>query len=265
MASEPKKLKSILKKPKSSSSPPSSSSSNTPQNKTKAEAERVALQHANIIQQQKDLQEAVFEYINTLLEFPRDRGPDVSPARPSPRDATQFLDFVRTFQPGDYDDLIEERNIMGLCGYALCPKPRRSFPRGGQFKLVNLNKADFDIVKVADLEKWCSDKCARRALYIKIQLSETQAWERIALPTHPIELLEEHHDDEVTASRADPAAEITDGLDRVKLDQGRKALQNSAALALERGDSPRGLAAGGTFDLTIREKTVTNEPKPPGA
>jgi len=253
MASEPKKLKGILKKPKGPTPPTTSS---TPPS-ARAEAERIALQHANIIEQQKEIETDVFEAIDTLTEFPATRGADLSSSNPAPDDATQFQQLVRLFQPGDYDNLIEERNIQGRCGYALCPDPRRSYKGGGEFKFVNKGRADFSIVRRAELEQWCSEKCARRALYIKVQLNETPAWERIGLPDLPIELLEEDHEAE-----SNPAAELARDLSQLTLEQKRKAAQDSAALALERGDEGNA-RPGRNVDVTIREKSVTNEAKPP--
>ncbi|KAK1767992.1 DUF408 domain protein [Phialemonium atrogriseum] len=254
MVSEPKKPKGILKE-RRDPAPPASSS--TPP-KTKAEFERIALQHARIIEQRKEIQTDVFEAIDALTEFPpAHNGGAVFPAsRPAPADVARFVELVRLFQPGDYDDLIEERNILGRCGYALCPNPRRALPGGGEFRFVNKNRDDFGIVRRAELERWCADQCARRALYIKVQLNETPAWERVGLPNLHIELLEEDR------AESDPDAELARDLSRLKLEQDRKAAEDSAALALERGDaakpSPRR-----PLKVTIREKTVTTEATPP--
>lgn len=254
MASEPKikELKGILKKSKGFAPPPPSS---TPP-KTKAEVERIALHHARIIQQQKDIQTEVFEAVDALTDFPVTRDAGFSSSNPAPSDVAQFEQLVRLFQPGDYDNLIEERNIQGRCGYALCANPKRSYRGGGEFKFVNKNKADFGIVRRAELEQWCSDKCARRALYIKVQLNETPAWERVGLPHLPIELLEEDQ------AETDTDTQLARSLGQLKLEQDRKAAEDSAALALERGEQSRALPAR-TMDVSIREKSVTAEAVPP--
>lgn len=254
MDSEPKKLKGILKKP-SGSTPPSTSL--TPPT-AQAEAKRIALQHANILEQRKEMESEVFEAIETLTEFPATRNAGFSSSsNPAPNDVEQFKELVRLFQPGDYDDLIEERNIQGHCGYALCEKPKRSYEGGGEFKFVNTGKADFGIVRRKELEQWCSEKCARRALYIKVQLNETPAWERIGLPDLPIELLEEDQ-----AQGGDPVDGVAQDLRQLTLEQKQKAAEDSAALALERGDDAAA-RPGRKIDLTIREKSVTTEAKPP--
>ena len=79
------------------------------------------------------------------------------------------------FQPSDYDALIEERYVNGRCGYTLCANAPR--PQGP--------KAPWSKNKV---ENWCSDDCAKKALYVKAQLSETPAWERRAGDRTPLVL-----------------------------------------------------------------------------
>ena len=79
------------------------------------------------------------------------------------------------FQPSDYDALIEERHVNGRCGYTLCANaPRKQGPKAPWLK----NK----------VENWCSDDCAKKALYVKAQLSETPAWERRAGDRTPLVL-----------------------------------------------------------------------------
>ena len=79
------------------------------------------------------------------------------------------------FQPSDYDALIEERHVNGRCGYTLCANaPRKQGPKAPWLR----NK----------VENWCSDDCAKKALYVKAQLSETPAWERRAGDRTPLVL-----------------------------------------------------------------------------
>ncbi|OIW28347.1 DUF408 domain protein [Coniochaeta ligniaria NRRL 30616] len=255
MAAQMRELKSILKPPRSS---------HTPQQKSQAEAEKIALAHARIIQQQKDLELRILDAIETLSTYPPTRSPSHTASSPSPQDASSFKSLIRPFQPSDYDDLIEERNILGHCGYALCPKPRRS-DLTGKFTLVNHNRPDFAIVETKDVQRWCSDGCARRALYVKVQLSETAAWERVAMPDVRIDLLDE--EPEQGAKDTDLARDIA----QLKLDEERRAKKDSTALSLERGDvlergeagKARKVPLAPKFDLTIREKDVKSVASPP--
>jgi RNA polymerase II-associated protein 2 len=280
MASSQKPLKSILKKSKPITPPPNPA---PPSPAADPDFQRIALQHARILQQHKDLENRVFEAINTLLDYPL-HPPDsplaISPipdspatasswpaAHPSQSDSATFRQLVRIFQPTDYDDLLEERNIAGNCGYALCPNPKRTIAGAGEFKLRNAGRKDFDIVKTKDLEKWCSDDCARRALYVRVQLGETPAWERDNNPGFRIELLGE---DESLPSSEDQRQHLAQQVQSLKLEEGRRKDGNATALAVERGDKYSKVPTPGlSFDIAIREKpssgtAVAPTPQPPG-
>jgi len=126
-----------------------------------------AVKQAEILQRLKesgDIREPVpLEVFERLSQLPTTRSSDFSAANPSTEDAREFISAVETFIPSEYDDLIEERNILGSCGYALCPRPRRNYV--GEWKIRPTG-----IARTADLNKWCSEKCALRALHIRVQL-----------------------------------------------------------------------------------------------
>jgi hypothetical protein len=243
-----RELKSILKPPRSSHPNPQPSS---------AEAERIALAHARILADQRALESRILSAITTLSTL----APSSSP--PSAGDIRTFKTLILPFQPSDYDDLIEERNINALCGYALCANPRRRFSSGSRFRLLNKNRPDFAIVETRDLERWCSDACARRALYVKVQLNETAAWERVAMSGVRIDLLEEDEDDKKAGARDDGLARDIAAL---KIgEEERKGARDQVALSLERGEGDGRMAAamGPRVELTIREKDVTSVASPP--
>ncbi|KAK1999065.1 Rtr1/RPAP2 family protein [Colletotrichum falcatum] len=258
MASGGRPLQGILKRPAGVSG--SSNSGSGPAaavlNPRKQDPREIALQHARIIQQRKDLEIEILESLALLSEYPTERGSRLySAANPSPRDVADFKANVRLFQPSDYDDLIEERNVNGLCGYTLCAQPKPAASKGGEWRLVNFGKSNFDIVNRKESEKWCSKDCQRRALYVKVQLNETAAWERAGIPDIEIELLGED-----SSARVDPAAQATRDLANLRLEEGRRAADESATLALERGEvRQEDGQSGKTFTLAIRERDV----KPP--
>ncbi len=250
----------------------------------------IARKHAAILEQRRELETAIFQAIEQLTDFPRRRDAPCTSAHPSPEDAAAFTHLVRIFQPGDYDDLIEERNTCGHCGYALCPKPRQTFAGKGTWKLVNAGRKDFGIVAKNELEKWCSSACARRALYIKVQLNETAAWERIGIPDIRVELLEEKDgetkkddkdvpNDTSTAAAANAEAHLAQDLARLRLGEERRLVQNAQVLAMERGDATTAGAADDAsllassmimadapttlVDVNVMEKTVTTVPTAP--
>ncbi|ROT41788.1 hypothetical protein SODALDRAFT_241351, partial [Sodiomyces alkalinus F11] len=214
----------------------------------RASAKEIALQHARILQYRKDLERQILESVILLSEYPLQKGAEYSASNPADSDVADFKRHVRLFQPGDYDDLIEERNANLLCGYTLCPHPKPPPSKGGPWKLINVGKANFDIVDRRESERWCSDDCKRRALYVKLQLNETAAWERAGLPDIKIELLGEDGSIEHVSREAAP-----------RRDDMQEA-ENSAALALERGDVGTASIVTSIQQLTIQEKDVDAPP-----
>ncbi|KAH8808982.1 Rtr1/RPAP2 family-domain-containing protein [Xylogone sp. PMI_703] len=241
-------LKSILKK-------------STPATSTTSKEERdrqLALYHATIIQQRKDVELEILLSTEKLIDFPEATAP-YNASNPSPADAHTFKSLLRPFQPSDYDALVQERNINEHCGYTLCPNPRVRETGGGIYRILGMSgKAkDFKVVKKEELEKWCSEACARRALYVRVQLSDTPAWEREAhsATDAEIKLLDE------------PKSEVqmlSENLERMDLDQSNPAesRQNATNLALERGDTSRA-TRNGLVNVTIKEKEVQKPAEPP--
>ncbi|KAL6866731.1 Rtr1/RPAP2 family domain-containing protein [Trichoderma novae-zelandiae] len=217
----------------------------TPRSDPKQTAREIAIHHATLLQHRKDLESQILDSLILLSEYPLVRDAPYSSSNPAPSDISDFKANVRLFQPSDYDDLIEERNVNELCGYTLCAKPRRQTGSGGEWKLTNSG----EIVKRKELEKWCSQICARRALYVKVQLNETAAWERAGIPDIQIDLLDE---DKSTETEADRTARK---LGELRLDDQRHAARDSAALAMERG----GHGINSSMDkvkVTLKEKDV---------
>jgi len=215
----------------------------------------IALHHANLIQQRKDIELEILLSTETLIDYPL-AGPPYDASNPSPTDAQNFKTHLRPFQPSDYDALIQERNINEHCGYTLCPKPRAKDSGGGKFRLVGMyGKAkDFKVVEKWEVEKWCSEECAKRALWVRLQLGDGPAWERGGYGGE-VELMDE------PKSTEDVVAEKLEAMDLDGYESQEKK-QNSADLALERGD--RGLAAkNGLVDFTIKENMVQGPVQPP--
>jgi hypothetical protein len=243
-------LKSILKNTASS-----------PQTPSKEERDReTALYHANLIQERKDIELQILYAQEDLIEFPLDRGPQYSASSPSPSDITLFKKAIQPFQPNDYDDLIVERNINEHCGYTLCPLPRlKEEGMGrGQFRLLGKHgKAkDFRVVEKSELEKWCSEDCARRALYVRVQLSERPGWERTAVDIR-IDLL-----DEPKTELEREQERLEEDLSKLKLENAKATSEGRETLAFERGD--RGArAASGLVEVAIKEKQETTAPTAP--
>ncbi|KAK4544078.1 hypothetical protein LTR36_004576 [Oleoguttula mirabilis] len=221
-------VKSILKQP----APPKP----TDEDKAKAEKDRhnlnLALQHAYLIQHQKDVQAQILTSIETLLDLPS------SPIFTA-QDANTLISLVQQFQPSDLDALAEERRIDGRCGYALCANAPR-YAKLGESASWKLSKGASD---------FCSAACARKSLYVKTQLGEVPAWERDPTRTLTIKL---HQDDRPVEDQA------PDGKSRVS---GRQVANDGNDLALERGEKTASLRPAQVMtDRIVEKRTVAHKP-----
>ncbi|PMB73594.1 putative RNA polymerase II subunit B1 CTD phosphatase RPAP2 [Beauveria bassiana] len=212
-----------------------------------ADPREIAMQHARVVQHRKDLEAEILDSLILLSEYPLVRGPSYNASRPASSDAAGFQTLVRLFQPSDYDDLIEERHVNGLCGYTLCARPHRDTGPGGEWTITRGGH----IVKRRDVERWCSQACARRALYVKVQLSETAAWERAGIAEIRIDLLDEGRFDK--ADDVDAAAGMLANL-QIEEQERRSRDAAAAALALERGDQPEGAGGKQRVQVSLKER-----------
>ncbi|OOQ85363.1 DUF408 domain protein [Penicillium brasilianum] len=226
----------------------------------------VALQHAHQIQAQKDAENMILDQIIELLSLPS--SPTADPAAPSAADADAFKSALRIFGTGDYDSLIMERNNEGLCGYGLCPREFRNqrgknqmfqFKWGAKGSGPGGRGRSMDIVPREKLEKWCSDECAERALFIRVQLTEQPVWERRGGEGRStgIELLEEAR--AIRPKRrtegSTSAAAVAADLNKLNIQDPERAQE----LAMERGDTSLPFR-GGRVDVQIKEKEQSSTP-----
>ena len=182
----------------------------------------IALQHAHLIQQRKDVESSILAATETLLDFPSSRSAD--PAHPSISDVTQVKTLLEAFQPGDYDSLVEERNIDGKCGYVLCPRPHKLEKKKSLHQILRSGTEIHKSMKVVEsegLEKWCSKECGKRAHYLRIQLNEVPAWERTGGAS--ILLHGEHEQNsEVRHRKEADLAAVTTGVEQLAIERGEK-------------------------------------------
>jgi len=248
-----KKPKGILKKQPRSVLPPAAAEPPA------TDPREIAVKHARIIHSRREIEDQISDSLIELSRFPATRDPLHDAANPAPADAETFKNLVRLYQPGDYEDLIEERNANGLCGYTLCPNPRAKIANGGTYKLVNYGRKDFNIVPKKELERWCSQNCAKRAMYVKVQLNETAAWERAGISSIRIDLYEEEH---VRAAN-DGAKQLTKDMENLRIEAEERTAQNARDLALERGDKiEAGQTQIRTMKVAIREKAAMEATEP---
>ncbi|KAI9800877.1 MAG: hypothetical protein M1825_003660 [Sarcosagium campestre] len=173
MSSVPAPLKSILKPSKatvhSSIDAPIRPRPASPTSRHRA----IALDHARDIQFRKDVETLIFDSICTLLSYPPHDPP-------TPGDVQEVEKQLALFTRTDYDALVEERNIDGRCGYALCSRPRQLQNTTARFRILGkTGKGEkLHVVPTKAMERWCSDDCARRMAYLRVQLAEEPAWAR---------------------------------------------------------------------------------------
>ncbi|KAH6855818.1 hypothetical protein B0I37DRAFT_402503 [Chaetomium sp. MPI-CAGE-AT-0009] len=288
------KPKGILKQPTAhppTSPPPESAAATATSELTRAEilARNENAARLRLLQKLRDTQlkpPVPLSTFETLCELPHSTTHPAS--APSADDAATFLTLLADFQPSEYMDLIEERNCLGKCGYTLCGRPRRGL--AGAFSIGRGG-----IARTEDLNKWCSDACARRALHLKVQLDNPSYVrdERAGRGGGMVVKLELRDEGgggggggggrdgagdaakraglrgtNGTAPRGkeEDRNELALAMARLEVDRktnGKKA--DAAALAAERGDATGGLLAGVTrVDVTIRETAADGPIEPPG-
>ncbi|EOD43714.1 putative duf408 domain protein [Neofusicoccum parvum UCRNP2] len=270
--------KSILKKihapaqdrpPPAARAPPRPPSQAAQQQEPQAARDRrnreIALYHAHLIQQQKEVEAQILDAIVQLIDFPS--APDADPMRPSHDDASMFKALIANFQPSDYDSLLEERKCADRCGYALCPRPPKVDANAGKNKFV-VKGRQLQVVPREKLELWCSDDCARRALFVKVQLNEEPAWLRRAGVAPQLDLMA----DAPGGDRAPDLNAVMSGLSldlagpsawARSVDEARNLDRAMADLALERGEQGRSTKAAGLVKDNIHENSHISPPNNP--
>lgn len=240
--------KSILKKPAASEEATPSAA------KTRDDRNReIALYHANLIQAQKDVEAEIFASLEVLIDFPTD--PQSTSVHPAEKDIAEFKKRIHPFTPSDYDELIEERRIDNKCGYVFCSNAPKKTAGGGKFKIVGKQKGgEFKVLDRAKSECWCSTDCAKRALYIKVQLIEEPAWSRRGGTGGPqLEIITGNPESEdfsrgKTGKEQPVHGSIEDAL---------------RDLELERGDKSKPARALGMIANTLVEKDTVKAPSAP--
>ncbi len=79
----------------------------------------IALYHANIIQDRKNVEGRIFEHLEELIDYPLIEGHPADD--PAAQDVSEISSKLQLFMPLDWDNLIDERRRSRKCGYVLCP------------------------------------------------------------------------------------------------------------------------------------------------
>lgn len=217
-----------------------------------------ALYHAQLLQQRKDVESLILASTEALLDLPS--SPTADPARPCLQDTTFVKNSLKPFQPSDYDSLIEERNINRQCGYVLCPRPNRQEDTKAKYRILpgkGRGSAALNFVERHTLERWCSDDCGKRALYVKVQLNEEPAWTRVGFPSADILLLEDERNNQKSYQDDSTLIEKLRSLD-IGLGED-EMVTRMKALAIERGDGKAPSRSFGLSDIAVNEQRDIND------
>ncbi|XP_055467697.1 putative RNA polymerase II subunit B1 CTD phosphatase RPAP2 isoform X2 [Psammomys obesus] len=76
--------------------------------------------------------------------------------------------------PAHYSDVVEERAIIRLCGYPLCPKKLGAIPKQ-KYKISTKTNKVYDIT---ERKSFCSNFCYRASKYFETQIPKTPVWVR---------------------------------------------------------------------------------------
>lgn len=215
---------------------------------------QTALHHANLIQARKDTEAAVLVALEELVSFPTDTGANAS--LPSRSDLARFQQLIQPFTPSDYDELFTERNCVDKCAYVFCQRGPTKEADRGPVRLVrgSGNDKGFTPVLAKHAEMWCGRECARRAMFIKVQLNDTPAWERTEGSLKQIQVLDEASEDA-----------LIQNVDAIKLsttpENGlAKAMDE---LAMERGEDTANISRmTSVMSAEVKENTGVNTVQP---
>ncbi|KAJ8734481.1 hypothetical protein PYW08_013731 [Mythimna loreyi] len=87
-----------------------------------------------------------------------------------------FLQCLPDINQAHFDDIIEERSIIHLCGYPLCKKPLsvKDIPKQKYRISLKTNK----VYDITARKNFCSNSCYNSAMYIKKQMLTSPLWFR---------------------------------------------------------------------------------------
>lgn len=245
--------------PKSILKASSATLKDTPQPPTFSREEhnrQLALHHARLLQDRKDIESQILASIENLLDFPSSS--NASPSDPSSADAATVTEALKPFQPSDYEALIEERNINHRCGYVLCPRGNISQNTNGRYRILTGKKTDFRVVETKELEKWCSDECGKMAVYLRVQLNKEPAWTRDWSAGDLLTLYKERvdHEGADATSHTSRKSGSSDADDETK--------SRLTALAIERGQKGESDKVSTKLAIRVKDNIKREEsPVPP--
>uniref|UniRef100_A0A4W4FI49 RNA polymerase II subunit B1 CTD phosphatase RPAP2 homolog n=2 Tax=Electrophorus electricus TaxID=8005 RepID=A0A4W4FI49_ELEEL len=85
-----------------------------------------------------------------------------------------LIDCARLITPASYRDAVEERSIVKLCGYPICPNKLTEVPTQ-QYKISTRTNKVYDIT---ERKCFCSNSCYKASKFFEVQISKSPLWLR---------------------------------------------------------------------------------------
>lgn len=89
-------------------------------------------------------------------------------------DEKEFLEMLRDINQEHYNDIVQERAIMNLCGYPLCKEEIGEVPK----QQYHISKATTKVYDLTERKNYCSGNCLRKSTFVKVQLLTSPLWLR---------------------------------------------------------------------------------------
>ncbi|KAF2902607.1 hypothetical protein ILUMI_03585 [Ignelater luminosus] len=115
-----------------------------------------------------------------------------------------FLRCLKHINQEYYQDVVEERAISKLCGYAVCGKRIPDMPNKQYFISTKTNK----VYDVTDRKNYCSNLCYKASIHIKQQIDTSPLWLRKYEENTKFDLLP-------STDKGSPGEEIDQGIARI--------------------------------------------------
>ncbi|XP_055919564.1 putative RNA polymerase II subunit B1 CTD phosphatase RPAP2 homolog [Eupeodes corollae] len=85
-----------------------------------------------------------------------------------------FLNMIQHINQSHYEDIVEERFILKICGYPLCDVLLENIP----MKKYQISTSTNKVYDITYRKMFCSTKCFKASEYIKAQMLTSPLWMR---------------------------------------------------------------------------------------
>ncbi|XP_075230390.1 putative RNA polymerase II subunit B1 CTD phosphatase RPAP2 [Lycorma delicatula] len=98
-----------------------------------------------------------------------------------------LLHNIHFINQSSYQDVIDERSIMNICGYPICDNELRNIPKQ-QYRITRTN-GTLLLYDTTERKKFCSNMCYKSSKYLKDQLPSSPLWLMQPSDTESIRLI----------------------------------------------------------------------------